>query len=536
MPIIQFFRKESPSPLTQIVVMAIIAGMSNSLILALVNASAVSVVSTELNIRLFLLFALAFALFLYSKQFALKRATVIVEQVLQKVRIRVADKVRQTELSFLEQCGQARIFTTLSQDTNIISESALVLMNAAASVIMVTISLFYIAYLSPAAFIITVGAIGTGVALFMAHRSQFLHDLQLSAAKETEFFERLGNVLNGFKQIKLNTQKSDEVFAALRNTAEDTKILKTRAGLKITTDYMFSQVFYYTLLGTIIFVLPWFDKVDPDLVVQLTSSILFIIGPLDMVVGALPMVGRAGIAVGNLEKLETELDAATRSSLVAQSASAPVSFHEIRLGEVGFRYAGEEGQSLFCVGPLDLTIRRGEILYIVGGNGSGKSTLMKLLTGLYYPQEGSVLVDGKPLQRDQYQQYREQFSIIFTDFHLFDRCYGVNNIDSTRVYELLKVMGLDQKTTYHEGRFTNIALSTGQRKRLALVMAFMEDKDVYVFDEWAADQDPEFKHYFYEELLPGLKARGKTVVAVTHDDRYFGCADRVIKMEFGRIV
>ena len=90
--------------------------------------------------------------------------------------------------------------------------------------------------------------------------------------------------------------------------------------------------------------------------------------------------------------------------------------------------------------------------------------------------------------------------------------------------------------SYADGRFSTLDLSTGQRKRLAMVAALLDDKPIYIFDEWAADQDPGFRRYFYEGLLGELKARGKTVLAVTHDDRYFGVADRVVKRGEGGVV
>lgn len=172
----------------------------------------------------------------------------------------------------------------------------------------------------------------------------------------------------------------------------------------------------------------------------------------------------------------------------------------------------------------------------MGGNGSGKSTLLKLLTGLYRPASGELRVNGQSLLPVQYHRYRNQFSIVFTDFHLFDRLYGLTRVNDESLAELLHDMELDLKTHYEEGRFSTLNLSTGQRKRLALIVALLDDKAILVFDEWAADQDPVFRKRFYEEILPDLKRRGKTVIAATHDDRYFSVADRVLKMECGRFV
>lgn len=181
-------------------------------------------------------------------------------------------------------------------------------------------------------------------------------------------------------------------------------------------------------------------------------------------------------------------------------------------------------------------MRAGEIVFIVGGNGSGKSTFLKLLTFLYSPMGGSIKVDGTDIREMDHSHYRNLFSVIFSDYHLFDRLYGVRGVDDRRVQELLEVMEMESKTEWVDDRFTNIDLSTGQRKRLALVTSFLEDKSIYVFDEWAADQDPGFRKYFYEVILQDLKRQGKTIIAATHDERYFDVADRVLKMEYGQFV
>jgi putative ATP-binding cassette transporter len=174
-------------------------------------------------------------------------------------------------------------------------------------------------------------------------------------------------------------------------------------------------------------------------------------------------------------------------------------------------------------------------VFIIGGNGSGKSTLLKLLTGLYRPSGGCLLVDGVPVLWRDIQRYRELVSIIFSDFHLFQRLYGLPDVDEKSVNSLLDTMQLLGKTSFDRGCFSTLELSTGQRKRLALIVALLEDRPIIVFDEWAADQDPEFRRYFYEVLLKDLKKRGKTVIAVTHDDHYFQHCDKLVKMDLGAI-
>src|SRR6185312_9169737 len=189
----------------------------------------------------------------------------------------------------------------------------------------------------------------------------------------------------------------------------------------------------------------------------------------------------------------------------------------------------------FTVGPLNLELKRGEMVFLVGGNGSGKTTVLKLLTGLYLPQRGGLRVDDTAIARHNVQAYRELFSTVFSQFHLFDSLYGLEGVEPERVAAVLEALELQDKTRFENGRFTELDLSTGQRKRLALAVCLLEDREIMIFDEWAADQDPHFRRHFYESVLPGLQAQGKTIIAVTHDDRYWHLADRVIRMDFGKL-
>ncbi|MEN9207898.1 MAG: ATP-binding cassette domain-containing protein, partial [Gloeomargarita sp. GMQP_bins_14] len=180
------------------------------------------------------------------------------------------------------------------------------------------------------------------------------------------------------------------------------------------------------------------------------------------------------------------------------------------------------------------TFYPGEIVMIMGGNGSGKSTLAKLITGLYTPQSGQIIFDGVPVDAHNRYWYRQHFAVVFSDFYLFDSLLGIND-DPTLAQQLLQKLQLDHKVRIENGRFSTIALSQGQRKRLALLVAYLEDRPIYLFDEWAADQDPRFKDFFYREFLPQLRTEGKTVLVISHDERYFACADRLIKLDYGQV-
>jgi putative ATP-binding cassette transporter len=249
------------------------------------------------------------------------------------------------------------------------------------------------------------------------------------------------------------------------------------------------------------------------------------------------MFDKANIGLRHVFALEERLAGGGEAAAEPDPADIArfAAFRRITLSEIVFSYRREGGPSTFTVGPWTLGLRRGELLFLTGSNGSGKSTALKLITGLYEPDSGAVLVDDVEVTRDQRQAYRELFSTVFTDFHLFEQLYGIEDTDPARVNALIERFGLAGKVSFAEGRFSTHDLSTGQRKRLALIVALLEDRPVYVLDEWAADQDPEFREEFYRVILPELKSRGKTVIVVTHDDRFWNVADRLVRLDLGRI-
>ncbi|MGZ4977204.1 MAG: cyclic peptide export ABC transporter [Methylobacter sp.] len=535
MKLLDFFNQESRAPKRQIVFTALVSGLANGYLLTIINNAAETVNKSEaLQMSNFFLFLIDLILLIYTKQYSLKQATVAAEDAINRVRIRVTNKLRGTELPYIETAGHAKIYTSITQDTSLISESAIILINACQQMIVVFICLLYIAWLSIPGFIVTISVLSISVLMYLYNSKHIGAQLHEVANKESEFFNGIKSILVGFKEIKINQKKNNALFTHIETIAKDAKEIKVAAGLHFVIELMFAQTSFYILCAAIIFILPVLSATQIDQVVGITIAILFLFGPLSMVVSAFPMFVRANVAVENIYQLEHEIDSSSKVQQLL-SPQAPV-FESLEFEQVSFSYPQQSESSAFGVGPLNFKINKGETLFIVGGNGSGKSTLLKLLVGLYYPLEGNIYINDKLLEADDYINYRELYSTIFTDFHLFDRLYGIEDIDSSCVDDLLKTMGLSKKTTFKNNGFSNTDLSTGQKKRLAYIASVLEDKQIYIFDEWAADQDPEFRQYFYEVLLKDLKAKGKTVIAVSHDDRYFSAADNVIKIEYGRII
>jgi len=534
-----FFRESrGSSDAWPLLLMTIISASANAILLVIINQAAHTVDFGNPNYRLFILFVITIALFIISQKYVLSKITKISETIVNAIRVRLADKVRKSDFYELEKLGNAEVYSRISKDSTTITQTSPVIMNAIQSAVMVFFCMIYIFFLSPIAFWLSVLAIVGSIIYYLVNDKKISAFMRVASDQEVKLFDVLGHVLNGFKEIKVNTDKSNDVIDELSNTSDSVRDAKVNALIPFANNYIYSIVFFYLLIAIIIFLLPNLYQTFNDVVVKLTTAVLFMVGPLSNVVNMVSLLSQSNIAVENLYELEERLDNVNdgNSNSYLQWIEPFKKFKNIDLKNISFTYKDDEGDPLFSVEPSNLEIKRNEVIFIIGGNGSGKTTFLKLLTGLYHSSSGQMTVDDNIIQPQNIQAYRELFSVIFSDFHLFDKLYGLRDIEPFKVNDLLKLMEISDKTTYDDNRFSNLRLSTGQRKRLALLVTFLEDKQIYIFDEWAADQDPHFRDFFYEHLLKDLKSRGKTIIAVTHDDRYFHCADRVLKMDCGQFV
>ncbi|MGB5044627.1 MAG: cyclic peptide export ABC transporter, partial [Nitrospira sp.] len=297
-----------------------------------------------------------------------------------------------------------------------------------------------------------------------------------------------------------------------------------------------TQVLFYGLIGVILLLFPRVLSLSGESLTGYAFAMLYMIGPMWGLLGMVPTLSRGQVALEKIESLGVALDEGGREG----GAERPVNHgtQSLEFSQAIFSYEpkGEDERS-FSLGPLDVTIRTGELVFIIGGNGSGKSTFVKVLTGLYLPQQGEVRLNGEAITPATQDWYRQHFAAVFSDFYLFKKLLGLDPaLIESQADGWLKTLRIQHKVTIRDGEYSTINLSQGQRKRLALVTAMLEDRPFYVFDEWAADQDPQYKEVFYGELLPELRARGKGVIVVTHDDRYFHVGDRVLKLDEGKIL
>jgi cyclic peptide transporter len=430
--------------------------------------------------------------------------------------------------------GQQRVTGALIMDLQHLSLLIIVLPNFFFNATLLLLCLGYLLFLSWQIFALFAAFLAVMYASSALMMKMFNRHHDRSRAEEDNLYEYFNAIRAGKKELSLNSARADHLLNELiqksvdaaRHHAEITHRWwgYNQAG---TSTLHLAAMFLVIYSGASLLGLPT-ATVTHSFVVT-----MFIYGPLTFLVGAWRDIGFGLVSVRRLQSLG--IGAAGRQSPL-HCAAPPLPWSKISLCEVEHRYDTE--QHGFALGPIDLTIERGETIFVVGGNGSGKSTLALLLTALLRPTGGRIEIDGAPLDVGNAASYRRLFSAVFFDFHLF---HHVIDRDGRRppqatFTELLRRFDLHEKVQLVDGRLTRIDLSQGQRRRLALAQSYVDDSDIFLFDEWAADQDPEYKRYFYFELLPELRSRGKTIVAITHDDRYFHCADRVVKLDQGRVV
>ncbi len=539
MNFIDLIYAETKDVRNKLVLYMFLSGMSNAFILFIINGAAATVTYSEINTRLFLMFIVVISIYILTQQFIFKSAGYIIDQIIQKIRLRLAEKIIQrAELVELDAIGNSRIYNHMTHQISEVSNSSNEITAAVQSFIMVLFSIMYLGTLSIQALIVTVAVVAIGMIVYLGMEKKIIPFINKHNESEIRLFSSLSHLLDGFKEIKLSHDRGSDIRDDIDAISKEARDNSITTKVMYSNAYIFAQSFFYVLIAIMVFILPRFFEIYTESVIQITAVILFIIGPLSSVVAGIPAYTRSNIAIKNIMTLESELDRLKEEppTFNPQTHSKFLEFKRIQFRGLEFDYYDRNNEKVFSVGPIDLELKKGETLFLIGGNGSGKSTLLKLITGLYRPAQGEILVDEHVIHGESLQEYRELYSVIFADFHLFEKLYGIRNWESDVVADLIREMQLTDKTAFENGQFTNINLSTGQRKRIAMIVAKLEHREIYVFDEWAADQDPQFREYYYYQILPELKKAGKTVIVVSHDDsKYFATADRILKMDMGKL-
>ncbi|TMN41445.1 cyclic peptide export ABC transporter [Pseudoalteromonas sp. S2755] len=518
-----------------------ISGLANALVLALINnvAANISDINKENHILYYLvLFTLTIAIYGFTQQRLMTKAAQMVERAIDKLRVDLFESIRHTELSTLEKIGKERIFNTISKELQTISQSAQLFVIIGQSISLVFFTSLYIAWHSFVAFMVISTLILVGASIHRLRANEIQRNMRISFESENQLIQRLSDLLDGFKEVKLSEPRAEDLEHEYRRDSNRARRAKTKTQTLFATDFILSQITFFAATGAMVFIVPMLSDVYTDVVIKVTTASLFLIGPITSIVGGIPVFTTATEAAQNVLALERDLKNIQDEQEVKrhEPAESLTSFNAITLAGAFYQHQKKSSDRPFAVGPVDITFEQGKTTFITGGNGSGKTTFIRMLTGLYELQSGQILLNGKAVTEDNRLAYRSLFTAVFADFHLFQQLYGIRDLSTEEIDEWLDFLEMRAKVAIQNGAFSTIDLSSGQRKRLALLSTILENRPIYIFDEWAADQDPIFRRKFYEQVLPRLKARGNTIIAITHDDAYFHLADVHLKMEEGQLL
>jgi putative ATP-binding cassette transporter len=539
MSFLKLVRREMQGSLKRMAIVSGLGGISTASILAAINSGAQAADSGKAGLWSAALFFVAVFLFIKVQHYILITTTAEIESIIHRLRLRLMNHIRRSELLPLESIGRAEIVGAITKETATLTQASNTLAFVAQGGVLVSFVVIYVAYLSLLAFALSVGIVGSAALVLQARSRQLAIETREASIWENRLFDRLLDLLDGFKEVRLNNSRSDDLFDDITEVSRTAANIKIRAQSETYKRMVFLQSSLYILLGAIVFAVPALsDSLAGASITKIVTAMVFIVGTCFGLVQSMPILTAANVAADKIEQLEARLLTTVAAETV--SGTEPTKrFDKVEMHDVMFSYVDKFSDSVFRVGPIDFTLRSGDLVFITGGNGSGKSTFLKLLAGLYKADSGEITFDGVRVSDSTRQNYRELLAAIFPDFHLFQKLYGIPDPDVAEIDRLLTQFHLIDKTRVTDGEFRTVDLSSGQRKRLALIVSLLEKRPILLLDEWAADQDPEFRRKFYFDLLPALQRAGTTVVAITHDDRYLDELDlpaRRLRMDEGRFV
>jgi len=531
--LMSFFFRYSPSLIIIAMIASVVTGACNTALVALINEAIADIGNT--NQALIWSFAALCLLLPVTRVVSQVLLVYLVQKAVYDLRMMLSRQILSAPLRKLEEIGPNKLLTSLTDDVTMISTTlgnipALVMHG---SIVLTCVG--YLVYLSWQAGLAVMVAIVIGVVMFRLVVGRAQYYANMARSEQDNLFKHFRALTDGIKELKQHRPRkkafTDEILhltgsAFRRNNLAASGYFAGAGSL--------GQLLFFAVIGLLIFMLPvMVAGITPQILTGYALVLLYLVVPLEGLTSLVPGLVTAVIALERVEGLGVTLK---KFSLEQEPPMRDEDWHLIELDEVTHTYHREKEDRTFTMGPISLSFEPGELTFLIGGNGSGKTTLAKMILGLYQPESGQIRLDGEEITDQNRDTYRQIFTGVFSDFFLFDTMLGIGAAEvDDKVRSYLKRLQIDHKVKIENGALNTLDLSQGQRKRLALLTAYMEDRPVYLFDEWAADQDPIFKEIFYLHLLPELKARGKTIIVISHDDHYYHIADRIIKLEYGQL-
>ncbi|MDY7094185.1 MAG: cyclic peptide export ABC transporter [Acidobacteriota bacterium] len=453
------------------------------------------------------------------------------------LQLELSRRILGAPLRGLEKLGTHRLWVALTDDIHSVSDALMTIPMFFINVAVVVGGIAYLGYLSPVLLVVVLVFLLLAAVTYVMPMQAGVRRQDAAREVQDELYGHFRGVTQGVKELKMRAQRRSAFLKDLSHDADTFRGLRVGSMRIFIAAANWGNLLFFILVGLLMFYLPQrSETVDLDVIAGSVMVLLYILTPVQMILDDFPMLTRADVALKKIDRLGISLAKDPEELAVDGRAQKP-GWTSLELKDVSHTYHHDSDDSEFQVGPLSLTFQPGELVFLVGGNGSGKTSLAKLIMGLYPPEEGTIFFDGEEITDANRARYRQNFSVVFSDFFLFDSLLGSDDATDLdgQAREHLEKLRLQHKVRIEDGRFSTVELSQGQRKRLALVAAYLEDAPIFLFDEWAADQDPEFKDFFYRVLLPELRARGKLVLVISHDDKYYEGGDRLIRLDYGQL-
>ena len=520
---------------TASVLLGMVGGLSVTVLLATINDALHS--ESGLTQGVVLLFAGLCLLALLSSIFSDIGTNYVGQHIIAKLRKELGEKVLSAPISQIERYRSHRLIPVLTHDVDTISDFAFAFAPLAISLTVTLGCMGYLAMLSWPMFLMMVVAIVIGTVIQYIARSYGIKGFFAARDSEDELQKHYNAIAEGAKELRIHRPRRHRMFVSgIKKTADEICDMQVRSVNIFVVAKTFGSMLFFVVIGLALALQSLWPSGDKAVMSGFVLVLLYMKGPLEHLVGTLPIVSRAQIAFRRIAELSEQFSSPEPHLLLNDKGHKAERVHQLELVNVNYAFPPTPGSEPFRLGPVNLRIEEGEITFIVGENGCGKTTLIKLLLGLYTPQQGEIRLNGVAVDAEGRDDYRQLFTTIFSDYYLFDDVIQGDQHIPEDANKYLERLEISHKVSVLDGSFTTTDLSTGQRKRLALVNAWIEERPVLVFDEWAADQDPTFRRIFYTELLPDLKKLGKTIIVISHDDRYFDVADQLVRMQAGRVV
>jgi putative ATP-binding cassette transporter len=526
--------KRSRLTISFVILLGIISGSSNTALLALINRALTH--SGSSRTFLYLGFIGLCSLLPVSRFVSEVLLIKLSSSTILDLRLQLSKEMLDAPLRTLEEMGAHRILAILTDDIPSITNAFVTIPVLFINTAIVITCFCYLGWLSWRVLLGVIVFVVISTVIYELQLIQAMRYFKLVREQWNSLFKHFRALTDGAKELKLHRERREAFLKDhLKVTAEVLRDYNVTGNTIQSRANCGGQALVFVLIGVLIFVLPSLGAISHETLIGYTLAMLYMMTPLQVILNTAPTLGRAKIAVDKVEEFGISLPS-LKERTETGCLPKPAPWRQLELTNVSHSYHQESDGSSFMLGPLNLSFSPGEMVFLIGGNGSGKTTFAKLLIGLYVPEAGEIHLDREPVTDQTREHYRQYFSAVFSEFFIFETLLGIGGADvDERARSHLKRLHLDHKVEVKDGSLSTTALSRGQRKRLALLAACMEDRPFYVFDEWAADQDPIFKDIFYHELLPELRSRGKTILVISHDDHYYHVADRIVKLDYGKI-